>query len=483
MHDGTTPTFSRFLGRLALPALLAALLLAPSARSFAQERVVPDSLPERPRVPAYDPGQPYVEKTLKNGVRLILQEQRSQYFVAGVVTARMGARYERDEEAGLGHLLVRTMLAGTTKSSASDFHVRLRGNSAKLDGAVGVDVGQLTVETDREHAQGAASLLADIVLNPSLPDTAFEAARVKVAGDAAFAYESPLPAAYGVFLNAMFAGTPYHKHPQGLVSAINQARRSDIVALHKKVFVGGNITVVFIGNLDAKKLLAHLEKAFAAAPAGAPPEPAGPEPTPLPADTVIVEERPWKAHAFVYGFPAPGYLDPDYPAFAMLDSYLRSEDRSPITYWMQVRDDAVSPGVLFTMFPTRGSLAVYFGSTPEKIAAARDTAIAVVNRLRTDVLDKGEWKVQLQRVQNGFLFKQNEPIFRARYVSRWVAQGLGVHYPRKFEEILLKLTADDLRAAAERWMTRSCEVRLGPPASAEPPPAPPSETPPGDAGP
>ena len=49
-------------------------------------------------------------------------------------------------------------------------------------------------------------------------------------------------------------------------------------------------------------------------------------------------------------------------------------------------------------------------------------------------------------------------LIRARNVSRWVAQGLGVHYPRKFEEILLKLTADlnaraKFAAADRMWLT------------------------------
>jgi predicted Zn-dependent peptidase len=210
-------------------------------------------------------------------------------------------------------------------------------------------------------------------------------------------------------------------------------------------------------------MLSHLEKAFSAAPSGPAPMPAGPEPKPLLADTVVVQEKPWRAQAFVFGYPAPGYQDADFPAFAMIDSYLRSEDRSAITYWMQVRDDAVSPGILFTLFPVRGSIAAYFGAMGEKLSAARDTTISVIQRLREHPLDKGEWTVQLKRVQNGFVFKQNEPIVRARNLSRWVSQGLTLDYGRLFEEALLKLTPDDVRAAAERWFTHSCEVRLGPP--------------------
>lgn len=450
--------FGRWSG--VLPLLAVFFLAAPAA---AQERVIPDSLPERPRVPTYDPGLPFLEKTLKNGVHLMVQEQRTVFFVAGVAAIRMGTRYETEEASGLGNVLLQTMVRGTSKSSDSDFLVRLRGNNATLDAGIGTDVGEVSIGTDRDHAAGAAAILADVVLSPALADTTFEAERVRASNDATFAAESPIPAAYGQFLAAMYGGTPYERHLQGLVSAIAQARRSDIVALHKKVTVGGNLTIVFIGNVEGKKLMSQLEKLFAAAAPGPAIEPAGPEPTPLAADTLIVKEKPWLAHACVIGYPAPGYADPDYPAFAMIDSYLRSEDRSPITYWMQVREDAVSPGIAFTLNPVRGSIAVYFGATTEKLAAARDTSLAVLDRLRTVPLEKGEWTVQLKRVQNGFFFKQDDPLTRARMIARYVSQGQSVDYPRQFETALLKLTPEDVRAAAERWLTHSCQVYMGPP--------------------
>ncbi|MEK7347247.1 MAG: insulinase family protein [Candidatus Eisenbacteria bacterium] len=449
--------------RLFLPAILSLVALSGASVAQGQDRAIPDSLPERPRIPIFEPGQPTLEKILKNGVRILVQEQRTVYTVAGVVSFRMGTRYETEEMSGLGNVLLQTMIAGTAKSSGSDYHVRLRGTNSKLEASVGADIGQIVIQTDREHASGAAALLSDIALYPSLPDSSFEAARVRATGDATFAAESPLPSAFGQFLGAMYAGTPYQRLPQGLVSAIAEARRSDLLSLHKRLAVGGNMTVVFVGNVDGKKLLAQLEKAFAAAAPGTALEPAGPEPTPLAADTLIVQERPWVAHAYVVGYPAPGYRDADFPAFAMIDSYLRSEDRSPITYWMDTREEAVSPGVVWTLFPVRGSMCVYFGATPDKFAAARDTAIAVLQRLRTEPLDKGEWTVQLKRVQDGYFSKQGEPAVRARNLGRYAAQGLSLDYPRQFETALLKLTPEDVRAAAERWFTYSCQVILGPP--------------------
>jgi predicted Zn-dependent peptidase len=75
--------------------------------------------------------------------------------------------------------------------------------------------------------------------------------------------------------------------------------------------------------------------------------------------------------------------------------------------------------------------------------------------------------VQLRRVQDGFFDKQEDPLVRARMIARYVSQGLTADYPKQFETALLKLTPEDVRAAAERWFTHTCQVTLGP--SSNPP--------------
>ena len=470
MNIGSHQTPRIVTRRNARPSLSALVLVAigvaliPSL-ARAQERVMPDSLPERARVPIYDPGLPFLEKTLKNGVHLMVQEQRTVFSMAGVAAFRMGTRYEDEETSGLGNLLLKTMVKGTAKSTGSEFIVRQKGNNVVMSAETGPDVGLITVTSDRDHALGAAALLSDVVLHPALADTAFESVRVEAASNASYDTESPIPIAYGEFLANAYEGTPYTRPIHGLVTPVSQARRADIASLHRKVAVGGNITVVFVGNLDGKKLMAQLEKAFAEAAPGPALTPAGPEPKPLTADKVITKEKPWRASACVIGYPAPGYSDRDYPAFALIDSYLEAADRSPLVYWMAYREDALSPGIVYPLLPSRSTLAVYFGATPEKLSAARDTTLAVLQRLRREPLDKGEWNVQLMRVQNGYFFKQEEPLVRAKMISRYVAQGMGADYPRQFELALLKLTPEDVRAAADRWFTYSCQVYLGPSAA------------------
>lgn len=443
-------------------AILIPLLCAivPSV-SAAQGRETPP-IPERPRVPLFDPGQPVQRKLLKNGVRLLVQEQRTSDRVAGVVALRMGTRYESDDESGLSQVMMRTITSGTTKRNPPDLRLEVMAAGATLESGAGADMGQIFIQTTRERASKAADLLSDIALDPAFPDTAFESARTFFLGRASDEIGSPLSGTYAIFLRTLYRGSPFERPAFGQVRTIADCRRGDVLALYRKIFVGGNITVVFVGNFDGKKMMAQLEKAFAVAPPGAAPTPAGGDPVPLAADTLVSEERPYVAQSLAYGYPAPGYDDPDYPAFKIIESYLRSADRSPITFWLPERHVATGVGVLFPRYPKRSSIAVYLGAMPEQWKTARDTVEAVFQQLATSPLGPGDWSVHLRRVHDGFFYDQSNPLVRARDMATYETEGLGIDFPHRFETRLLALKPEDVRDAAARWFTHACAATFLP---------------------
>jgi zinc protease len=323
-------------------------------------------------------------------------------------------------------------------------------------------MGQISVTTTRERVSKAIELVSDVVLRPSFPDTAFISARTHFLSRASDEIDSPLSGTYAIFLRTMYRGSPFERPAYGRVHTISECRRGDVVALYNRLFVGGNITVVFVGNFDGKKVLSELEKAFSGVPSGSPPRPYAGDPIQLTADTLVTEDRSYVAQSLTYGFPAPGYDDPDYPAFLIIDSYIRSGDRSPITYWLPERRLATGVGVLYPRYPKRSSMAVYLGATPANWKAARDTVATVMRRMATAPLDEGDWPVHLRRVQNGFFNDQSNPLVRARDLSRHETLGLGLDYPKRFETRLLALTPEDVRVTAARWFTHACEVTLVP---------------------
>jgi len=289
---------------------IAALAFSVPPAAHAQERVIPpDALKPRPRVPIYDAGAPVQRKVLKNGVTILVQEQRTSERAAGAVALRMGTLYETDEDAGRGQVLIKSIIGGTETKSAAELALRLLAADAVMESGAGPDLGQITISTKREQVDNAIDLLAEVTLHPSFPDTAVDATRQRALTAAADQNENPLRSSYSMFLAAMYKGSPLARPVTGTVPGIADCRRKDVEALYKKYFVAGNLFVCFVGNFDGKKVMAHLEKAFASAPRGQALQPVPGEPVPLAADTTMNAERDLSAPVLTYGFAAPGYQD------------------------------------------------------------------------------------------------------------------------------------------------------------------------------
>src|SRR5882762_9418467 len=281
--------FHPISGLWPLLAMILTVLCLPGAAS-SQERVVPDTKP-RPRVPIYDPGAPVQKKVLKNGVTILVQEQRTSESVAGAVALRMGTLYETEEDAGRCQVLIKSIVVGTQKKSPAELALRMLAADAHVESGAGPDLGQITISTKREQVDQAIDLLAEVTLSPSFPDTAVDMTRQRALTAAADQNENALRAAYSMFLATMYRGSPLARPVAGTVSGLAGCSRKDVLDLYKKYFVGGNMVVCFVGNFDSKKVVSRLENAFASAPAGAALVPVPGEPVPLAADTVVTAQR------------------------------------------------------------------------------------------------------------------------------------------------------------------------------------------------
>src|SRR5438093_6352500 len=143
-----------------LAAVACVLTLTPGAARSQDERAAPVKPP--PRVAIYDPGAPVQKKVLKNGVTILVQEQRTSERVAGAVALRMGTLYESEEDAGRCQVLIKSIVAGTQKKSPAELALRLLAADANIESGAGPDLGQITISTKREQVDQAVDLLAEV---------------------------------------------------------------------------------------------------------------------------------------------------------------------------------------------------------------------------------------------------------------------------------------------------------------------------------
>jgi predicted Zn-dependent peptidase len=194
------------------------------------------------------------------------------------------------------------------------------------------------------------------------------------------------------FLATAYVAHNYGRSGVGWPSEVGQITATEAMAFHKKYYVGSNIVVTVVGDVDAQKDLPMLEKYFSKVPSGPKPEDTTTvEPKQFAEKSVVIREQ--TQPFYIEGYHRPSYHDPDDAVYDAISDIL-SNGRVSRLYRSLVRDQqiaAVAEG--FSPYPGNKypSLFAFYavplpGHTP---AQMRDAIHKEIEKLKTtDVSDE-----------------------------------------------------------------------------------------------
>ena len=194
------------------------------------------------------------------------------------------------------------------------------------------------------------------------------------------------------FLATAYVAHNYGRTSIGWPSEVSQITATEAMAFHKKYYVGSNIVVAVVGDVEAQKDLPMLEKYFSKIPSG-----------PKPEDTTTVEPRQFAEKSvvireqtqpfYIEGYHRPSYHDPDDAVYDAIGDIM-SNGRVSRLYRSLVRDQQIAAEAEgFSPFPgdKYPSLFAFYavplpGHTP---AQMRDAIHKEIEKLKTtDVSDE-----------------------------------------------------------------------------------------------
>ena len=279
----------RFLEkRIRVHCLVALFTVSSVVMPFAQTPA-----PERPAVGADRPFQlgPRVEKTLPNGMRVIVSKQSVVPKVTLMLTVLSGFSSDPPAMTGLANLTSDVIQEGTKTKSSRQIRAEVFGMGGSLASGVSQDFSQLTVRGLSEFAPQLIGLLADVAMNPTLP--ADEIAILKqqrmqgvhaAEGLAAVPGESRVPE--GALRRPSLRADVGNRGD----AAGDRPRRLE--NFHRSHWRPNNTFLLVVGAVEPDAVFATVEKAFGAWARGDVPKPSFPAAPALTGRRVVFVQRP-----------------------------------------------------------------------------------------------------------------------------------------------------------------------------------------------
>ena len=316
-----------------LRCLLLTICTIPAARAVAQDAPPPavkstpenkTTLPPKATVPnaaphagetlLFDP-KAISLLTLPNGVRGVVRETQGTGLVAVQVWVRAGSRFETTKNSGVSHL-IETIAMNASKNYPRISGLGSGGSAGAIEGLGGTANSQTTRDAVNYSATVAAGFLpaairalSDAALQPRLTDAEVENTKLDLEADVARRGADAITATADLAYKSAFAKHPYRFPAGGSADTVARLSGGAARAFHAARYVGGNISVIIVGDVRRATANALIARHFAAAKAGKTREAIALESTPL-AFKNVTRKRPAARTALALAFRAPGIASP-----------------------------------------------------------------------------------------------------------------------------------------------------------------------------
>jgi zinc protease len=216
----------------------------------------PPSAPRSPQIP-----KP-AEKTLANGLRVIVIERSSTPLVSVQLLIRNGAEVDPAQLAGLSDMTASLLTKGTASRDATRIADAIEAVGGALESDAHWDSATVTVGVMSAMIAPAMDILADVVRRPTFKTDEVERLRQQYLDGLTVELGDPGTIARFAAARVVFADSPYAHPLSGTPESIALIKRDDIVKLHDRYYRPDNAILVIGGDITSARAFALAQKYF-----------------------------------------------------------------------------------------------------------------------------------------------------------------------------------------------------------------------------
>lgn len=203
------------------------------------------------------------KKTLKNGLTVLVVENKKLPIFSYYTYFRVGSKFESPGITGSSHLLEHMMFKGAKKYGEGQFDKLVEGNGGRNNAYTTNDLTVYYESLPSEHFEVIADLEADRMQNLLLAKESFEKERNVVLEERKMRYEnSDRGKVYLEMMKAVFKGTPYGSSVIGEIEDLKTVSREEVQKYFKTYYAPNNAVIVIVGSMDAEKVFEVIEDKF-----------------------------------------------------------------------------------------------------------------------------------------------------------------------------------------------------------------------------
>ncbi|PYI77193.1 MAG: hypothetical protein DMF04_06900 [Verrucomicrobia bacterium] len=394
----------------------------------------------------------HIEKfELSNGLRLLVREDSRLPLVAISAVFRCGLLSETQENNGITRLAAKTLLKGTKTRTAEQIADQLEAVGGEITAEAGNNSFAVNLDVTRPDLAVATDILADVLLNATMPAKAVEREKEIQLAKIKDEDEKPTSVARNLLKRTLFPNHPLALRPEGSPESVARLSSKDLLDFRDRYVVARNGVIAAFGNVNAKELRDLFEQKLGALPSGELALTNPPLSPRLRAIKIVETEREKAQAVLVAGFRAVDVFSPDRYALELIDEassdlgsrlFVRIREQMGLAYYVGAAQvQALVPGLF----------AFYLGTDPEKIEPVKSAFLDEIHKLAAEGLTATELaRAKKKRIGQQQIQNQSNDVF-AYMTALDELYGLGFNHYQELEAKVNAVTLDEIKRVAAKY--------------------------------
>lgn len=404
--------------------------------------------------------QNVIREEFQNGLVVVVKSNPDSKVLGINILGKNRSAMEPKGKTGIADFTNRMLLKGTGSRSAEQIGKDLANIGAEIttvdnpwipydDVYTTHSFTFIKFQTIDEFADKGIELLSDLVINSNFPDEEIAKTKQEMMSILGKGRGSTSETCRDLFYSTLFKGHPYGKPIMGDAQSIGSITRDDLIGFHKSFYSPNNMIITVVTNLDANQMMNKIKSAFGNMPKVDFPEPQIPPPAPI--DSALkVEKMMEKEQVYIYlGEAMPGIKSPNAPALDLMNSILSSRLGLNLR---EVKGLAYSVGSSIQFDKDFGWFIASIGTRPQNYQEALDGILGEMKKIKEEKVTPDELEKAKNGIWGSMLFYRLSRISQAYYMGMNEFRGVGYDYDDKYIETLRKVTVDQVKQVANKYL-------------------------------
>jgi predicted Zn-dependent peptidase len=388
-------------------------------------------------------------KDLPGGLRVFSEPLAEATSVALGLWIRAGSRDEKDEVAGISHLMEHMLFKGTPDMDALGIAQAFEGIGAQENAATGEEYTLLYARFLPEHLGRALDIMSDMVLRPTLAD--LEREREVIVEEIKMYEDRPDQLADEYLSSLIFHEDPLGRPIIGSAETVRGVDHNTLEDFHTSTYTSPNVFVVAAGKLDPEEVERMVEEKLSGLPEG---EPFMREAKPTsPASRIFFKFKETEQYHVSLGSLGIPAKSEDRYAMAALNNVLGGGMSSRL--FQEVREKRGLAYAVFSYhqgYSDAGAIKTYVGSTTGNVEEAVSVIVEQLVRVMDEAVEEEELERTKQQLKSSTLLALESTSARMNRIGRSIITGAELLTPEEISARIEAVTPEDITRLAREYL-------------------------------